>query len=51
MWHASYYEYKCAVEWEHAITNNEMRKIFQKSFITDLVVQAQNKSSPLYDYI
>lgn len=52
MWDASYYEYKCAVEEKHDITNNEMRKIFLKTFSANIVVQAQTKSiSPLYNYI
>lgn len=52
MWDASYYEYKCAVEEEHDITNNETRKIFPKTFTANIVVQAQTKSIiPLYNYI
>lgn len=49
---ASHYEYKCAVEEEHDITNNEIRIFFLKTFSANIVVQAQTKSiSPLNNYI
>lgn len=38
-----YFEYKCVVEGEYDIINNQMRIIFYEIFIVNLVVQFEIK--------